>query len=215
MIRILLADDHVLFREGLKSLLTKESDMDLVGLASNGEEAVKMADSLKPDVILMDVTMPNINGIQATERIMSNHDDISIIALSMHSDKRYIVESLKAGSRGYLLKESSLQTVLQAIKSVMAGNIYLSSKACTVIVEDYLKLINNLNESASPLLSPREREVLVLLVKGHNSKQIADVLTISKNTVDTHRRRILDKLGCESVAELTKYAIREGFLTLE
>ncbi|MDD4159650.1 MAG: response regulator transcription factor [Synergistaceae bacterium] len=215
MIRILLADDHVLFREGLKSLLTKENDMELVGLASNGEEAVKMAKSLRPDVILMDVTMPNINGIQATERIMEDHNDISIIALSMHSDKRYIVESLKAGSRGYILKESSLQTVLQAIRSVMAGNIYLSSKVCTVIVEDYLKLINNSDENTSPPLSPREREVLVLLVKGRNSKQIADFLTISKNTVDTHRRRILDKLGCESVAELTKYAIREGFLTLE
>jgi DNA-binding NarL/FixJ family response regulator len=133
----------------------------------------------------------------------------------MHSDKRYIVESLKAGSRGYILKESSLQTVLQAIKSVMAGNIYLSSKACTIIVEDYLKLINNSDENTSPPLSHREKEVLLLLVKGRNSKQIADVLTISKNTVDTHRRRILDKLGCESVAELTKYAIREGFLTLE
>lgn len=215
MKKLLIADDHLLFREGMKSLLSDVEDIELVGLASDGLEAVKMADSLLPDIILMDVTMPNMNGIAATEKIMSKHPDMAIIVLSMHNDRRFIAETLKAGARGYLLKESSPQAVLEAIHSVSGGDIYLSAQACTVLVEDYLRLLDNETVSRANPLSGREMEVLLLLVKGRNGKQIADYLSISKNTVDTHRRRILDKLGCESVAELTKYAIREGFLTLE
>ena len=215
MIRILIADDHVLFREGMKSLLKSEDGIELIASASDGLEALELAGELRPDIVLMDVTMPRMNGIIATEKIVSKFPDIKVIVLSMHSDRRFIAETLKAGARGYLLKESSPQTVVEAIRSVAEGNIYLSAKACTVLTEDYLRLLNNEKQNSSNPLSEREMEVLLLLVKGRNGKQIADTLSISKNTVDTHRRRILDKLGCASMAELTKYAIREGFLTLE
>ena len=215
MVRILIADDHVLFREGMKSLLKSEDGIELIASASDGLEALELAGELRPDIVLMDVTMPRMNGIIATEKIVSKFPDIKVIVLSMHSDRRFIAETLKAGARGYLLKESSPQTVVEAIRSVAEGNIYLSAKACTVLTEDYLRLLNNEKQNSSNPLSEREMEVLLLLVKGRNGKQIADTLSISKNTVDTHRRRILDKLGCASMAELTKYAIREGFLTLE
>ncbi len=215
MTRLLIADDHVLFREGMQSLLKNEPDIELVGSASDGLEAVEAAMTLRPDMVLMDVTMPNLNGILATGRITAALPNTAVIVLSMHSDRRFIAETLKAGARGYLLKESSTETVIEAIHAVEGGDIYLSSKACTVLVEDYLRLLGNENTDKTNPLSEREMEVLLLLVKGRNGKQIADTLAISKNTVDTHRRRILDKLGCSSMAELTKYAIREGFLTLE
>ena len=215
MIKILIADDHVLFRDGLESLLKNHADFEIAGSASDGREAVAMARSLQPDLVLMDVTMPNLNGILATAQITAEQPQIAVIVLSMHSDRRFIAETLKAGARGYLLKESSSQTVIEAIHSVMGGEIYLSDKACTVLVEDYLRLLGSESADKTNPLSEREMEVLLLLVKGRNGKQIADTLSISKNTVDTHRRRILDKLGCASMAELTKYAIREGFLTLE
>ena len=215
MVRILIADDHVLFREGMKSLLKSEDGIELIASASDGLEALELAGELRPDIVLMDVTMPRMNGIIATEKIISKFPDIKVIVLSMHSDRRFIAETLKAGARGYLLKESSPQTVVEAIRSVAEVDIYLSAKACTVLTEDYLRLLNNEKQNSSNPLSEREMEVLLLLVKGRNGKQIADTLSISKNTVDTHRRRILDKLGCASMAELTKYAIREGFLTLE
>ena len=215
MIKILIADDHVLFREGMESLLKNHADFEIAGSASDGREAVAMARSLQPDLVLMDVTMPNLNGILATAQITAEQPQIAVIVLSMHSDRRFIAETLKAGARGYLLKESSSQTVIEAIHSVMGGEICLSDKACTVLVEDYLRLLGSESADKTNPLSEREMEVLLLLVKGRNGKQIADTLSISKNTVDTHRRRILDKLGCASMAELTKYAIREGFLTLE
>lgn len=213
MIRIFLADDHELFREGLRSLLTKEEDFEIAGAAADGAEAVKAVLELRPDVVLMDVTMPGMNGILATEKICEASCDTSVIILSMHNDRRYIAEGLKAGARGYVLKECSPEVMLEAIRTVRGGDVFLSPKACTVLVEDYLRLLGG--ESADGANPLSEREVLALLVKGRNAKQIADALAISKNTVDTHRRRIMDKLGCDSMAELTRYAIREGFLTLD
>ncbi len=215
MIKIFLADDHELFREGLRSLLTKEEDFEITGAAADGAEAVKAVLELRPDVVLMDVTMPGMNGILATEKICEASDEIAVIIISMHNDRRYIAEGLKAGARGYVLKECSPEVMLEAIRTVRGGDVYLSPKACTVLVEDYLRLLGGENAEGANPLSEREREVLALLVKGRNAKQIADALAISKNTVDTHRRRIMDKLGCDSMAELTRYAIREGFLTLE
>ena len=214
MIRLFIADDHELFREGLRSLLSREKDIEIVGSASDGLEAVNAVRQLKPEVVLMDVTMPNMNGIQATEKICSEFPEIAVIVISMHNDRRFIAEALKAGARGYVLKESSPELMLDAIRSVSRKEIYLSPKVCTVLVGDYLRLLRNEDVVCASPLSEREIEVLQLLVKGRNSKQVADALFISKNTVDTHRRRIMDKLGCESMAELTKYAIREGFLTL-
>ena len=215
MIRLLLADDHQLFREGLRSLLAAESDIELAGSAADGAEAVKMALELRPDVVLMDVTMPNLNGIAAAAKIHAANPNIKIAIISMHSDMRYIAEALKAGARGYLLKEISPSLMLEAVHSINEGQIFLSPKACTALVEDYLRMLGSADAAGSNPLSEREMEVLKLLVKGYSGKQTADYLSISKNTVDTHRRRIMDKLGCNSMAELTKYAIREGFLTLE
>lgn len=215
MIKIFLADDHELFREGLKSLLSHEEDMEILGSAADGAEAVEAVIRLSPDVVLMDVTMPNMNGIIATGKIREERPSTSVIVISMHNDRRYIAESLKAGAKGYVLKESSSEFMLEAIRVVSRGDIYLAPKACTVLVGDYLRLLGGEEAGRASPLSEREMEVLQLLVKGRNGKQVADALSISKNTVDTHRRRIMDKLGCESMAELTKYAIREGFLTLE
>ena len=214
MIRLFIADDHELFREGLRSLLSREKDIEIVGSASDGLEAVNAARQLRPEVVLMDVTMPNMNGIQATEKICSEFPDIAVIVISMHNDRRFIAEAMKAGARGYVLKESSPELMLDAIRTVSRKEVYFSPKVFTVLVEDYLRLLRNEDVVCANPLSEREMEVLQLLVKGRNGKQIADTLSISKNTVDTHRRRIMDKLGCESMAELTKYAIREGFLTL-
>ena len=215
MIRLLLADDHQLFREGLKSLLSSEADIELAGTAADGLEAVQMALELQPDVVLMDVTMPNLNGIAAAAKIHESDPRIRVVIISMHSDMRYIAEALKAGARGYLLKEISSTLMLEAVQSVYEGQIFLSPKACTALVENYLRMLGSSEAAGSNPLSEREMEVLKLLVKGCSGKQTADRLSISKNTVDTHRRRIMDKLGCNSMAELTKYAIREGFLTLE
>ena len=210
MIKLFIADDHELFREGLKSLLSREKDIEIVGSASDGLEAVNAVRRLKPEVVLMDVTMPNMNGIQATAKICSELPDIAVIVISMHNDRRFIAEALKAGARGYVLKE-----MLDAIRTVSRNEVFFSPKVCTVLVSDYLRLLGNEEVGRASPLSEREMEVLQLLVKGRNGKQVADALSISKNTVDTHRRRIMDKLGCESMAELTKYAVREGFLTLE
>lgn len=215
MIRIFVADDHGLFREGLKSLLEREKDFEVTGSASDGETAVAAVLELHPDVVLMDVTMPIMNGITATAKICGNLPDVAVIVISMHSDRRFIAESLKAGAKGYILKESSPIVMIEAIRIVSRGDIYLSPKASTVLVGDYLRLLCSEGQRGTSPLSERETEVLHLLVKGLNAKQIAEILAISKNTVDTHRRRIMDKLDCDSMAELTKYAIREGLLTLE
>ncbi len=215
MIRLLIADDHELFREGLKSLLAREKDIDLVAACSDGSETMAAVAKLRPDVILMDVTMPHMNGIVATQKICAENPQAVVIMLSMHNDRRFIAEALKAGAKGYLLKESSPELVVEAIHTVYNGDYCLPPKVCTVLIEDYLRLLECSSEPGKSPLSDRESEVLRLLVKGRSTKQIADTLAISKNTVDTHRRRIMDKLGCEGMAELTRYAIREGLLTLD
>ena len=214
MIRVLLVDDHELFLEGLRGLLEKASEIEQVGAAHDGLEAVELVEQLKPDVVLMDMTMPRLNGIQATQQITGRFPGVKVVALSMHDDKRFILESLKVGARGYVLKECTSQELRTAISAVMAGQYYLAPPVMSAIVEDYLRLIENEEETPNCPLSDRELDVLKLLVKGCNAKQIAEQLNISKNTVDTHRRHVLDKLGCNSMAELTRYAIREGYLDL-
>ncbi len=214
MTQLILADDHELFLEGLKGLLNKASDIELVATARDGQEVVELAEKLRPRVVLMDVTMPRLNGIQATQMILERCPDTAVITLSMHGDRRFIAESLKAGSRGYILKESTSQELIEAVRIVAAGGMYFSPKAAEVLAQDYLRLLAAEESSQSTPLSDRELEVLKLLAQGRNSKQIADRLSISKNTVDSHRRHILDKLNCESLADLTRYAIREGLLDL-
>lgn len=213
-IRVLLADDHEMFLEGLRELLGKADGIELAGLARDGAEAVAAAERLQPDVVLMDMTMPRLNGIQATQKIAAGSPGTKVLVLSMHGDKNLIVESLKAGARGYVLKECSSQELCLAIQTVANGQYYLTPAILSTLIGDYLRLTENEAQSSSCPLSDRELDVLKLLVNGCNAKQIAEQLSISKNTVDTHRRHILDKLGCNSMAELTRYAIREGYLDL-
>ncbi len=213
-IRVLLADDHEMFLEGLRELLGKADGIELAGLARDGAEAVAAAERLQPDVALMDMTMPRLNGIQATQKIAAGSPGTKVLVLSMHGDKNLIVESLKAGARGYVLKECSSQELCLAIQTVVNGQYYLTPAILSTLIGDYLRLTENEEQGSDCPLSERELDVLKLLVKGCNAKQIAEQLSISKNTVDTHRRHILDKLGCNSMAELTRYAIREGYLDL-
>ena len=210
-IRVLLADDHDLFLEGLKELILKAPDIELAGQARDGLEALEQTALMKPDVVLMDMTMPRLNGIQATRQVAEKFPGVRVLVLSMHGDRELVVESLKAGARGYILKECTSDELYTAIRAVMAGQYYLTPSA---LIEDYLRLLQAEAKSSASPLSDREQDVLRLLVKGLNAKQIAARLDISKNTVDTHRRRIMDKVGCNSMAELTRYAIREGYLDL-
>lgn len=213
-IRVLLADDHEMFLEGLRELLGKADGIELAGLARDGAEAVAAAERLQPDVVLMDMSMPRLNGIQATQKIAAGSPGTKVLVLSMHGDKNLIVESLKAGARGYVLKECSSQELCLAIQTVANGQYYLTPAILSTLIGDYLRLTESEAQSSNCPLSDRELDVLKLLVNGCNAKQIAEQLSISKNTVDTHRRHILDKLGCNSMAELTRYAIREGYLDL-
>lgn len=213
-VRVLLADDHEMFLEGMKALLEQVPDIELAGTARDGLQAVQQARQLRPDIVLMDMTMPQLNGIQATAQIQAELPDVKVLVLSMHSDRNFIVESFRAGACGYVLKECTSDELCTAIGAVMKGQKYLTPEVVSTILADYLRLLDQEAENAGCPLSERELSVLKLLAKGCNAKQIAEKLCISKNTVDTHRRHILDKLGCNSMAELTRYAIREGYLDL-
>lgn len=214
MIQLILADDHDLFIEGLRDILSKEEDLEIVGLARNGKEALDMTLKHHPDVVVMDLTMPEMNGVEATRRIKAAMEDVNVLALSMHADKRFLAEILRAGATGYTLKEGSSSEFIQAIRTVSEGEIYLTPKMAFILVKDYLRLLDVAIPSPFSRLSDREVEVLSLLVKGDSSRVIGSDLHISKNTVDTHRRRIMDKLECGSIAELTRLAIREGLVDL-
>lgn len=213
-IRVLLADDHELFLEGLKELILKAPDIELAGQARDGLEALERTALTRPDIVLMDMTMPQLNGIQATRQLGERFPEVRVLVLSMHGDRELIVESLKTGARGYVLKECTSEELYNAVRTVMRGQYYLTPSILPLLIEDYLRLLEAEEKASVSPLSEREQHVLRLFVKGLNAKQIAARLGISKNTVDTHRRRIMDKVGCNSMAELTRYAIREGYLDL-
>lgn len=214
-IRLLLADDHKLFRDGLRSMLEGHKGIEIIAEASEGIAVTKLAAELHPDMILMDVSMPDLNGIEATRKISADHPAIKIIMLSMHSDRRYIIEALRSGACGYLLKDSAFEEVLAAIRDCMKGKIYLSSKIADIVINDYISLARNTDSSAFAVLSAREREVLQLLAEGKSTKEIASQLKVSAKTIESHRKQVMDKLNLHSVAELTKYAIREGLTQLD
>lgn len=210
-IKILLADDHKLFIEGLAELIKKRPDIELSGQAKNGLQAIEEAERIKPDIILMDIAMPELNGIKALKRILAKFPDMKFIMLSMYNSRELIVESLRAGAQGYILKECTSDELYEAIKSVINGNFYIARSSLAVMVEDYLRLLKADERNSAKLLSEREREVLKLLAGGKNAKEIAYDLSISKNTVDVHRRHIMEKTGCNTIASLVRYAIREGY----
>jgi DNA-binding NarL/FixJ family response regulator len=212
-IRILLADDHEVVRDGVRALLEKQADMLVVGEAADGREAARLAEELAPDVIVMDVGMPNLNGIDATRRILAAHPQIGVVMLSMHQDESYVLRSLKAGAKGYLLKESLRSDVLDAIRAVSQGRSFLTRKISRMMQEDYIQEMEQRGlEDSYDLLTDREREVLQLAAEGKPNKEIAGALSISLTTVETHRTHILQKLGLHSVPELILYAVRKGII---
>ncbi|TET32448.1 MAG: response regulator transcription factor [Planctomycetota bacterium] len=213
--RVLLADDHTIMRAGLRNLLERQSDMEVIGEAGNGREAVKLARELSPDVIVMDISMPELNGIEATRQIINATPSAKILILSVHSDERFVANVLAAGAAGYLLKNCAIDELVLAIQTVCENQTYLSTKITDVLVKDYVKQLTGADSRTRPGLSPRECEVLQLLAEGKTTKQIAASLYLSPKTVESHRRQVMEKLDIHSIAELTKYAIRAGFTSLE
>jgi DNA-binding NarL/FixJ family response regulator len=216
-IKILLADDHRILREGLRNLLAQQTDMTVVGEAADGKEAISLARQLKPDVVIMDVVMPGLDGVEATRRIRAEVPTAKIVALSMHSDRRYVSEMLRAGAAGYLVKDSAFDELNQAIRTVMDGRPYLSSVITGSLVEDFVRQTTADEKPAtSPIqmLTAREQEVLRLLADGKRVKEVARILDISVKTVESHRQNIMDKLEIHSTIELTRYAIREGLASI-
>jgi two-component system response regulator NreC len=213
-IRIVLAEDHKITREGLVNMLKNQRNMQVIGEAQNGREAVQLAIDLSPDLVIMDVTMPNLNGIDATRVITSNSKAVKVIALSMYSDKQFVQGMIQAGASGYLLKDCAFDELVNAIRVVYAGETYLSPGIAGIVVQDYVKKLSNSASSAVTLLTKREREVLQLISEGKSTKLIATQLNVSIKTVETHRRQMMEKLGIRNVAGLTKYAIREGLTSL-
>ncbi len=213
-IRILIADDHKIFREGLRTLLRSRDDIEVIGEADNGRTVVSLASQLEPDIVIMDVAMPDLNGIEATRQITTTRADAKVLALSMHSDSRFVTRMLQAGANGYLLKDCAFEELTLAIDTIVTEGVYLSPGVTGVVVRDYMQHLSTA-ESSTTLLSSREREVLQLVAEGLTTKDIATKLYISVKTVESHRRQIMDKLEIRSVAELTKYAVREGLTSLE
>lgn len=213
--RILLADDRQMMREGLRALLEKHPESEVVGEAEDGRAAVALAAELKPDVVVMDVSMPGLNGIEATKQILRDQPKTKVLALSVHADRRYALTMLEAGAVGYLIKNSASQELYRALDAVSKGQTYLSPDVARVLVDSYRNRQFPTEKAANRVLTDREREVLQLLAEGLTSKEIAVQLHLSAATVDTHRRQIMSKLDLHSVAELTKYAIREGLTSID
>lgn len=212
--RIFLVDDHKLMREGLLKLLEKESAMEVIGEADNGRVAIQLVKKLLPDVVIMDVAMPDLNGIEATRQIVSKIPGVRIIALSMHSNRQYVIEMFKAGASGYLLKECAFEELIRAVRNVILGRTYLCPRVSNIIVEDYGQRFLTTDSSAYTLLTPRQREVISLLAEGKSTKQIAFHLGVSIKTVETHRQQIMDRLDIHNLAGLIKYALHEGLTSL-
>lgn len=213
--RIVLVDDHQIVRVGLKSLLERETGFQVVGEAGDGREALAVVDELDPDVVIMDIAMPGLNGIDATIRIRADRPRVKIIILSMHLERAYIVETLKAGASGYLLKERAVDELIPAINAVTTGRKFLSPGVTDIVLQGYLEAEVDLPESAFSQLTEREREVLQYIAEGTTIKEIAELLHLSPKTIETHKRRIMERLNIRTVAGLTRYAIRHGLTTAD
>ena len=213
-IKILLADDHKIMRAGLRSILEKQPDMEILGEAQNGLVALQLAKKLRPDLIIMDISMPDLNGIEATSRILAELSGLRVLALSMHSDRGFLIKMLKAGASGYLLKDCASEELIDAVHVIMKNRLYISPAMVDDMVRGYVQMASREDLSAFSVLTTRERDVLQRLAEGKSVKEIAHDLNISVKTVETFRHRIEDKLNLNSIAELTKYAIREGLTSL-
>lgn len=211
-VRVVLADDHKLFRKGLRRIIDQKLGMDVVGESNNGHGTVKKVAKLKPDVVCMDVSMPDLNGIEATRQIKRGTPETFVLGLSMHADGQYIAEMLRAGASGYMLKEAAVDELIHAIHTVSDGRTYLSPQIADIVVDSHVRNPANADDepAAFSVLSEREREVLQLLAEGYSTKALADKIGRSVKTVESHRRNIMEKLDLHSVAELTKYAVRQG-----
>jgi two-component system, NarL family, response regulator NreC len=218
-IRILIADDHKIVCDGLKALLEAQPDMEIVAQAENGREAVKLVQKQKPDMVIMDVAMPDLNGLEAVRQILSTHPHIKVIALSMHADRRYVTGMLSAGASGYILKHCAFEELVHAIRVVLSNQVYLSPTIAGIVVQELAQSKSSRPQqstsSSNQALTPREREVLQLIAEGHSAREIAQRLHLSVKTIETHRRQMMEKLEIRSIADLTKFAIREGLTTLD
>ncbi|MFA5251901.1 MAG: response regulator transcription factor [Phycisphaerae bacterium] len=209
-IKIILADDHAMLRHGLSKSLQNEKDMEVIAQAKDGRTTVELAKELSPNIIIMDIGMPDLNGIEATRQIVKENPKVKVIALSMHSSKNFIIEMFKAGASGYLLKDCEFDELVNAIRLVVSNKKYISPAISDVVVDNYMHQPANVKDSAFSILSQREREVLQLLTEGKATKQIGKRLHISAKTVEVHRLNLMNKLKIDNIAQLTKYAVQEG-----
>jgi len=216
-IRILLADDHAILRAGLVRLLGEEKDIEVVGEAENGREAVQKALELHPDIVLMDIGMPVMNGMEATKQIKKRDADVKVLVLTMHDNEEYLFQVLQAGAAGYVLKKAADSDLVNAIHVVSRGDCFLYPSAAKMVVEDYLDKLKHGQEPTSSFdtLTDREREILTLVAEGHTNREIAETLFISVKTVETHKANIMEKLNLHKRAELVKYAIKKGMLQVD
>jgi DNA-binding NarL/FixJ family response regulator len=213
-IKILLADDHRIMREGLRCLIEKEADLKVVAEAADGRTAVRLAREVSPDMVIIDITMPDLNGIEATQQILSEAPNIKVLAVSMHSDDQFVTGMLRAGASGYFLKDCAADELVYAIRAVIAGEIYLSPKIASMVVEGYLRALSKRQTTKAAELTASEREILQLVTEGETSKSIASRLYIAEKTVDAHRQKIKAKLNIRTIAGLTKFAIQKGITFL-
>jgi len=212
-VRILLADDHTVMRNGLRLLLERQPHLQVVGEAADGRQAVALSETLNPDVVVMDIAMPNLNGIEAARQIVNRNPRTAIAILSMHSDESYVIRALKAGARAYLLKDSAEADLLAAVRALADGKSFFSPAISKILVEDYMRQLESRGaEDTYELLTNREREILQLLAEGRTNKEVANMLNLSLYTVETHRAHILQKLNLHSVPELILYAVRKGII---
>lgn len=213
-LRILIADDHPLLRRGLRALLDAEPDMEVVGEAGDGREAIDKAESLKPDVVVMDIAMPNLNGLDATREIRKRRMDCQIVILTAHAQERYLFPVLQAGGAGYVVKNAADSELVEAVRTVARGDVFLYPGATKLLLEDYMRHIHvGVERERYDLLTDREREVLRLVAEGYTSQEIANQLTLSPKTVETYRARVMEKLDLQHRSELVKYALRVGLIT--
>jgi two-component system response regulator NreC len=213
-IRILIADDHGIVRKGLRLQLEQHSNFEVIGEATEGREAVRMAEELVPDVVIMDIAMPNLNGIQATTQLVKKNPQIGVIILSMYSDETYLMRTLAAGAKGYLLKDSADVDLHRAVEVVAEGKPFFSPAIADTLLEDYMRQLQQRGlQDSYDLLTERENEILQLLAEGKSNKDVAGILNLSTNTVETHRTRIMQKLDLHSTAEIVLYAVRKGIIS--